>query len=69
MKNYLIISLLGLAAAWWMQRQGAAAGQSLGNGWTLKPDGTAVGPNGQTAQYTGYMTGDPYPAAGNQAIF
>jgi len=67
MKNYLIYSAIGLALYYWLKKNGAK--QDLGNGWVVRADGTAVGPDGATAMYTGYQSGDPYPADGNAAIF
>lgn len=66
---YLMIAV-GALAYWYKTRKTVQAQQhDMGGGWVMNADGTkATGPNGETAMKTGYMTADPYPAAGAMAI-
>jgi len=70
MKDTLIILAVAAAILYLVRNNTALAGKDLGNGWRLLPNGIdAVGPNGETAKYTGYASGDPYPSAGYLGIF
>lgn len=65
---YLLIAV-GALAYWYRTKNAAPAGRDIGGGWVMNADGTkATGPNGQEAMATGYMTADPYPAAGQFSI-
>lgn len=68
MNKYLLIAALAAAYYFFVVKKNTVTGKDIGNGWKLMPNGDAVGPNGEVAKYTGYATGDPYPAAGALAV-